>query len=129
MIACLSHLEKLANCDCSKLPYSKYIRELLIFYIFADILFFNLFYYSNYDCNEDFLNNNSVIFILSLVFSSVTIFIYIRLYLYLRTLKQNCKCAYGEKESFIYWYLIILFSLWISLFIISFISGVLGFSY
>jgi hypothetical protein len=123
IISSLSHIENLSNCDCSKLPYNKYIRGLLILFIFIDILFFNLFYYSNYKCNEDFVISNSMLFIISFIISFISIFIYVYLYLYLKSLKEHCKCAYGEKEKFIYWYFIIIFSIWISVIILSFISG------
>lgn len=115
IISSLSHIEKLSNCDCSKLPYSKYIKEWFIFMIFFYVANFTLFFISGEECHETYLNLYPMVYTIYIIIGLISIVMLIRLFLYMRELKKNCKCAYGKKESFIYWYLFIIIAIWVSL--------------
>ena len=106
IISSMTHLENLSNCDCANLPYRKYIKEWFSFLIFFNVAILVLFYFSNEKCYEDFMNYPIINFSYMIV-SLISIIMIIRLYLYMESLRNNCKCAYGIKEKFLYWFSLI----------------------
>ena len=125
IITSLSKIEKLANCDCSKIPYKDYVKEWFVFMIFFYIVGIILFSVSNFECWDMFVSYPPM-FIIKIIISLVTLIMFIKLFLYLREIRKNCNCAYGNKESFLYWFFIIYFAIIASLIIISIILIILA---
>jgi len=69
---------------------------------------------SNYECldvfRDEYSNN-----IFGFMIGIVEIVMLVRLFIYIRWLRNECKCAYGNEERIIYWYLIILFIIFFSI--------------
>jgi len=114
IIVSLSNIEKLSNCDCSKLPYKDYVKEWFVFMIFYIIVLAIVFSVSNFECWELFINYPAV-FGIVLIVGLITFIMIIKLFLYLREIKKNCNCAYGTKEAFLYWFMLIYFSIIIAI--------------
>ena len=119
IITSLNNLEH-SNCKCVDLPYRKYLKEWFIFAIFYLIVLLAIFGVSNQACWQEF-KNQPYIFGAMVIFSLFQIIMLIRLFLYVRLLRNSCNCGYGNKERFIYWYLIIIFSIWAAIIILGFI--------
>jgi len=126
IIISLSNIEKLSNCDCSKLPYKDYIKEWFIFLIIYMVSLFIIFSLSDFKCYEVFLNYPPL-FITGIIISLITLVMLIRLFIYLNEIRKNCNCAYGNKEAFLYWFLIIYVSIIILLISISVILIIMTF--
>ena len=126
-ISSLSHIEKLSNCDCSKLPYSKYLKEWFTFLIFFYVINFILFISSGEKCQENYLIVYPIMLIVYIIIGIISLVMVIRLFLYMRALKLNCKCAYGKMESFIYWYLFIIYTILFALIAISILLFIFSF--
>lgn len=109
-ISSLSNLEKLSNCDCASMPERRYLKEFFVFVIFFQLVMIISFAVSNFDCWEHFYNY-PIIFASYIIVGLLNLIMLIRLFIYVRLLKNNCKCAYGNMEKFIYWYFVIVFSL------------------
>lgn len=117
-ISSLNNLENLANCDCASIPERRYLKEWFVFVIFFQIVMIIIFSISNFDCWEHFYNY-PIIYAIYLIVGLLNIIMFIRLFIYIRLLKNNCKCAYGNMEKFIYWYFVILFSLLAAIIVLS----------
>lgn len=120
IIISLNNLEH-SNCKCADLPYRKYLKEWFIFTVIYSIAILMIFVSSNHMCWRQF-RNQPYIYGIILVFTFIHIIMLIRLFLYVRTLRDNCKCGYGNKEQFIYWYLIVVFSIWVAIIVLVFIA-------
>lgn len=118
IITSLSKIEKLANCDCSKIPYKDYVKEWFVFMIFYYIVGIILFSVSNFECWDMFISYPPI-YVIKIVISLVTLIMIIKLFLYLREIRKHCNCAYGNKEAFLYWLFIIYFAIIAALIIIS----------
>ena len=114
IIVSLTNIEKLANCDCSKLPYKDYVKEWFSFIIFYKIIMFLAFSLSSFECWELFANYPPF-YIINLIIMLMTLIMMIRLFLYLREIRKNCNCAYGGLERFLYWFYLIYFSIILAL--------------
>jgi hypothetical protein len=114
IIVSLSNIEKLSNCDCSKLHYKDYVKEWFVFMIFYIVVLAILFSVGNFECWELFINYPPI-FGIVVIIGLVTLIMIIKLFLYLREIKNNCNCAYGSKEAFLYWFMLIYFSIIIAL--------------
>lgn len=106
----LDNLEKNSKCDCSKIPERDFLKEWFSFMIVVIVIEVLAFSISNEECWEHF-TNYPAIYITMLIISLFNIIMLIRLFIYVRILKNKCECAYGGMENFIYWYLIIVFSI------------------
>ena len=128
IIVSLTNIEKLANCDCSKLPYKDYLKEWFTFMIFYEIVVFISFSFSSFKCWELFANYPPF-YIINLIIMLMSLIMMIRLFLYLREIRKNCNCAYGGLEKFLYWFYLIYFAIILSLItlavILLIITGVL----
>ena len=110
IIVSLNNLEH-SNCKCAELSERRFIKEWFMFLIFFNLTIFLLFTISNEACWANFINY-PFIFGSMLIFGLINIIMIIRLFIYVRILRNSCSCGYGNKEIFIFWYLIILFSMW-----------------
>jgi len=114
IIVSLSNIEKLSNCDCSKLPYKDYVKEWFTFLIFYQIVMALAFILGSFECWELFIQYPPMN-IINIVVSLITLIMMIKLFLYLREIRKNCNCAYGNKETFLYWFYLIYFSIILSI--------------
>jgi len=119
IITSLNNLEH-SNCKCTDLPYREYLKEWFIFSIFYIISLMAIFAVSNEECWVNF-QNYPYIYGAMIIYSIIHIIMLIRLFLYVRLLRNSCDCGYGNKERFIYWYLIIIFSIWAIIIVLGFI--------
>ena len=117
IITSLNNLEH-SNCKCANLPERRFIKEWFIFLILFYIILLLSFGLSNEDCWSSFYNY-PFIYGIMLIVGLVNLVMFIRLFLYVRLLRNNCSCGYGNKERFIYWYLLILFCIWGFIFVSS----------
>lgn len=124
IIISLNNLEH-SNCKCADLPYRMYLKEWFTFAIFYMISLLIIFSISNEACWDNFMKY-PYIYVGMIIFSLIQIIMLIRLFLYVRLLRQNCNCGYGNKEKFIYWYLLIIFSFWAILIIFMFLIMILS---
>ena len=124
IITSLNNLEH-SNCKCANLPHRRFLKEWFTFAIFVLLTVLILFGISNEACWDNFVRY-PYIFVGMLIFGLINFIMLIRLFLYVRVLRQNCSCGYGNKEKFIYWYLVIVFSIYIVIFILFFILALLA---
>jgi len=115
IIISLSNIEKLSNCDCSKLPYKDYIKEWFTFLIIKNISLLIIFSLSDFECYRLFLRYPIILY-LKLTIFLINIIMYIRLFIYLYEIRKNCNCAYGKKEAFLFWFLILYIALLLIMF-------------
>jgi len=103
----LEWLNKIAKCKCANIPEGLFLREWWVFLIIWQIFFLVL--YIAYETNQDeypiFIN------ILSVIIAFVTIIMIIRLFIYIRRLRDmNCDCGLSREQNIIYYYLLLLFA-------------------
>jgi hypothetical protein len=108
-IISLNNLEH-SNCKCTDQPHRRFLKEWFMIVIFWNISLIILFSISNEACWANFMNHPYIYGILSII-AIINIVMLIRLFLYILALRKNCSCGYGNKEKFIFWYFIILFSM------------------
>lgn len=114
IIISLNNLEK-SKCKCSDIPEKRFLKEWFIFNIIVQSLLIFFFLIGNESCYTRFINNN-YLYPLTLLIGFINFIMLIRLILYIRILREKCHCGYGNLEKFLFWYLIIIFSI-IALFI------------
>jgi len=103
----LDWLNKIAKCKCANIPEGLFLREWWVFLIIWQIFF--LFLYIAYETDQ----NEYPIFIniLSVIIAFVTIIMIIRLFIYIRRLRDmNCDCGLSPEQNIIYYYLLLLFA-------------------
>jgi hypothetical protein len=102
----LEWLNKIAKCKCSNRPEGMYLREWWVFLVIWQI--FAIFLYIIYEAD---INQYPVfINILSVIIVFITIAMIIRLFMYIRKLRElNCDCGLSPEENIIYYYLLVLF--------------------
>ena len=104
----LDWLNKIAKCNCSNIPEGMFLREWWVFLIIWKIFYLMLFisYETNIYEFPTFIN------ILSLIIGVVTLIMIVRLFMYIRRLKQlKCDCGLSPEQNIIYYYLLLVFSL------------------
>jgi len=126
IINSLNNIEKNSNCKCTDLPHRKFLKEWFITLIIINICILLAFTISNENCWKVFINYPYIYTIVSIV-GIINIIMLIRLFLYIRLLRKTCECAYNTTEKIIYWYLLILISIWISIFVLAIILALLTF--
>jgi hypothetical protein len=107
IIVSLDNLEK-SNCDCSKIPERRFIKLWFMLLIVIYTILFISFYISNEECWSSF-KNYPFITGLMLIIGIINIVMLIRLFIYIKILREKCECGYGNKERFLFWYLILYF--------------------
>ncbi len=115
-------LHKIDKCVCAKkIPEKKYLKEwftiLVIFSIVYNIILYNL--------NLKTLQSiSTLLIIIQSIIAIINIVMLIRLFIYIFKLRKlECECGLLKYQSFIYYYLIVIFSLvaFILLMLISFL--------
>jgi len=104
----LDWLNKIAKCKCANIPEGLFLREWWVFLIIWQIFFLVLYIAYETDQNEYpiFIN------ILSVIIAFVTIIMIIRLFIYIRRLRDmNCDCGLSPEQNIIYYYLLLIFAL------------------
>ena len=104
----LDWLNKIAKCKCTDIPERKFLPEWRSFVIIWCI--FMLFLFIAYETDID--EYPVFIKIIGTIFSIVNIIMIVRLFMYIRKLKEmNCDCGLSPEQNLIYYYLIIFMSL------------------
>jgi hypothetical protein len=102
----LDWLNKIALCKCSNIPEGMFLREWWVFLIIWKIFYLILFIAYEADVNQfpTFIN------IVSLTIGVITIIMIVRLFMYIRKLRDmNCDCGLSPEQNIIYYYLLVLF--------------------
>lgn len=110
IIYTLNKLED-SHCNCADIKEKKYIKEFFIFYMIFYLFLIVSFIFSDSECWENYILNNSYFTMFALIISFIYIVMLFRLFLYIRILKNTCNCGYKTEEKFLYWYLLISFSI------------------
>ena len=111
-ILILYWLFKIDKCPCTHIPEGKYLKEWFIFDIIFSILFF-VYLITIGDLNNSF--SNELLFIV-IIITIINIIMIIRLLIYINKLKEiKCDCGLSKLENFIYYWYIIVFSLFMIL--------------
>jgi len=121
IINTLNIIEKRVDCVCANNPKKAFLKEWFIFLVFFNTLFILFFMISNYDCYKIFAKDYMNVFI-AIPLLIISIIMLIRLFIYIRWLKNECKCSYQSQEQIIYWYLIILFVMFFGMIFFSIIA-------
>lgn len=104
----LDWLNKIAKCKCANIPEGMFLREWWVFLIVWQI--FTLVLFIAYEA--DVYDYPIFINILSVIIVFITIVMIVRLFIYIRKLREmNCDCGLSPEQNIIYYYLIILFAL------------------
>jgi hypothetical protein len=128
IINALNNIEKNVECKCRNNFNKEYLKEWFMFVILLNTSYFIFFLLSNYECYDIFMKEYINVIFLFLIFV-IQIIMLIRLFIYVRWLKNECKCSYGNEEKLIYWYLLILFTIFLTLLLlIIFLLLIIGWS-
>jgi hypothetical protein len=104
----LNWLNNIAKCKCTNIPERKFLPEWWVFIIIWSIFMLVLFIAYETDIDE----YPVIIKMLAAIFSIINIVMIVRLFMYIRRLRElNCDCGLSPEENIIYYYLIILFAL------------------
>ena len=128
IINSLYKIDKNKDCNCGNNSRNVYLKEWLIFIIIFDIYLIMFFIISNNECYYKYITdiyNTDVLKIYMTIITIISLIMFIRLFLYIRWLRNECKCSYGIEEKIIYWILIIkmvIYLLYIIFFIIIIVS-------
>jgi hypothetical protein len=103
----LNWLNKIKHCKCTDIPERKFLPE---WYSFMSIwIIITLGIYIAYSANP--ADYPIFVTILSIIILIINLVMVIRLFIYIRRLKEmNCDCGLTQEENIIYYYLIIAFS-------------------
>lgn len=113
IINALNNIEKNIECECANNSKKDYLKEWFMFIIFFNSFFLLFFFISSYECYDIYYKENMNIFFIFLM-AIIQIIMLIRLFIYVRWLRNECKCSYGNEEKIIYWYLLILFIIFLT---------------
>ena len=102
----LNWLIKISKCKCTDLPEKRLIPEWFMFRIIWTMIL--LIYYI---ANETDMSN-TILSIFGVIITIIDIVMIVRLFIYIRKLKEsNCNCGLSKEENVIYYYLIVAFSI------------------
>lgn len=130
IIVSLVNIEKL-NCQCADIPEKKFLKEWFIFNLIFNFLILSFFIMSDKQCYF-YIHQYTPIYVITSVVYFITFVMLIRMIVYLNIIRKGCKCGYGKLESFLFYYLVSIFSLialFILLIIILFILGMIKIGY
>ena len=105
----LNNIEK-SSCECAKIGEKRFIKEWFIFVLIFQIIILIIFLTSNEPCYIKFIQGN-YIYITMMIIGLLNYVMLFRLLLYLRILRNGCECGYNNIEKFLFWYLVIIFSI------------------
>jgi len=117
LINALNNIEKNIECKCRNNYNKDYIKEWFMFLILLNTILLLFFILSSYECYDIFMKENMNIMFILLIFI-IQVIMMSRLFLYIRWLRDECECSYGNEQKFIYWYLLILFSIVLTILLI-----------
>jgi hypothetical protein len=104
----LNWLNKIKHCKCANLPERKFLPEWFSF--FTIWIIFILIIYIAYGANPS--KYPIFITVLSIIVGIVHLAMIIRLFIYIRRLREiNCDCGLSQEENIIYYYTIIFFGI------------------
>ena len=116
IIFSINEIEK-STCDCVITSRKTYIKEWFIFLIIYQTILLLLFIISGEKCRNEF--NETYIFPYLSIFIIIIFIIHIimcfRAFIYLNELRVSCKCAYNFSQKILFWYFLIVISLFISI--------------
>ena len=117
----LNWLNKIKTCRCVNLPERKFLPE---WFSFLTVwLIISLIIYISYNANV--AEYPIIVIVLEIIIYIINIVMIIRLFIYIRKLREiNCDCGLSQEENIIYYYLIIAFA-FIALSLLMAIFGVL----
>lgn len=104
----LDWINKIATCKCSNIPEGMFLREWWVFLIIWKIFYLMLFIAYEADINEfpTFIN------ILSVFIGIGTLIMIVRLFMYIRKLREiKCDCGLSPEQNIIYYYLLLVFAI------------------
>lgn len=107
----LNWLIKVSKCPCANLPEKKWLKEWIMFLIIWQLI--GLFGFIINDGVR--INSNAYSFfgILTFIIVIINIINIIRIFIYIRRLKEiNCDCGLSVQENIIYYWIIVIFALW-----------------
>ncbi len=104
----LNWLNKIKSCKCTNLPERKFLPE---WYSFLTILIIiGLIMYIAYGANPS--KYPTFITVIFIIVAIINIAMTIRLFIYIRRLREiNCDCGLSQEENIIYYYTIIFFGI------------------
>ena len=107
----LNWLVKVSKCPCANLPEKEWIKEWVIFLIIWQLI--NLF---GFIINDGVRINSDMtpfLGIISFIVGIINIVTIIRIFIYIRRLKEiNCDCGLTVQENIIYYWIIVIFAIW-----------------
>jgi hypothetical protein len=103
----LNWLNKIKSCKCTNIPERNFLPEWFSFFTIWIIISLAMFIAYNANSSE-----YPIIFtILGIIVTIINLVMIIRLFIYIRKLKEmNCDCGLSQEENIIYYYLIIVFA-------------------
>ena len=117
----LNWLNKIKTCRCANLPERKFLPEWFSFFTIWIII--SLGFFIAYNANPS--EYPIIVSVLSIIITIINIAMIIRLFIYIRKLREiNCDCGLSQEENIIYYYLIIAFA-FIAFFLLMTIIGTL----
>jgi len=114
-------LYKMDSCACgNKIPEKKYLKEWFIF-AFIYSLIAEIYLHTNNHDLQSLLYFNILLWILSFI----NIIMFIRMFIYIRKLRElKCDCGMLKQQNFIYYYQIIAFSIFGFMFLMLCLVGI-----
>jgi hypothetical protein len=103
----LNWLNKIKSCKCTNIPERNFLPEWFSFFTIWIIISLAMFIAYNANSSE-----YPIIFtILGIIVNIINLVMIIRLFIYIRKLKEmNCDCGLSQEENIIYYYVIIGFA-------------------
>jgi len=103
----LNWLNKIKACKCTNIPERKFLPEWFSFLIIWLIIYLGVFI--AYSANP--AEYPTIITVLAMIIGFINLVMIIRLFIYIRRLRDiNCDCGLSQEENIIYYYLIIAFA-------------------
>lgn len=103
----LNWLNKIKNCRCANLPERKFLPEWFSFFIIWLIII--LIIYIAYNANV--AEYPIIVIVLEIIIFIINLAMIIRLFIYIRKLREiKCDCGLSQEENIIYYILIIAFA-------------------
>lgn len=103
----LDWLNKIKSCKCTNIPERKFLAEWYSFVVLW--LIFGMIMYIVY--NADPSTYPTFFLFLMFIVTFINVVMIIRLFLYIRKLREmNCDCGLSQEQNIIYYYLILVFA-------------------
>lgn len=103
----LDWLNKIKSCKCTNIPERKFLAEWFSFLVLW--LIFEMIMYIVY--NADPSTYPTFFIFVSFIVTIIHLIMIIRLFLYIRKLREmNCDCGLSQEQNIIYYYLIVAFA-------------------